>query len=160
MILKAVQSRKDYKLLTHQKILATEGKQTEIPVVSQANFIEVAYEPNKPSEAPTTKSVKLQFGTFIKLTPEMMSNANKIALDLEKEVRLLKDFDEDKYKGKYPEEIPPVSIFNSKTRLVVSNGDTLPIVGQRIAEPVILTKQESLQQQELRGNINPLRLAF
>jgi beta-lactamase regulating signal transducer with metallopeptidase domain/type II secretory pathway component GspD/PulD (secretin) len=160
MILKAVQSRKDYKLLTHQKVFAKEGKQTEIPVVSQAYFIEVAYEPNKPSKAPTTKTGKLQFGTFIKLTPELVPDDNKIALDLEKEVRLLKDFDEDKYKGKCPEEIPPVAIFNSKTRLVVSNGDTLPIVGQRIAEPIILTKQEALQQQELRGNINPIRLAF
>ena len=155
LLLKAVQSRKDYRLLSRQKILATEGKQAEIAVVSEAYFIEVVYEPNDSSETPITRIEKLQFGTFIKLTPELMPDTKNIALDLEIEVRRLGDFEQDKYKGEYPYEIPPFAVIRNKMRIVVSDGNTLPIVGQRIAKPVLLTQQEALW-----GNWSPIRGVF
>ena len=160
LLLKAVKSRKDYTLLSRPKILAMEGKQTDIAVVSQAHFIEIVNEPNGSSEAPTTRTEKLQFGTFIKLTPELMPDGKNIALDLEIEVRRLGDFEQDKYKGKYLSEIPPVSVSRNKMKVTVSDGDTLPIVGQRIVKPVLLTQQEALQQKALWSNMNPIRAAF
>jgi prepilin-type processing-associated H-X9-DG protein len=159
LLLKAVQTREDYKLLAHPKFFATEGKQARIAVVSQAHFIEGVYEPNSSSQAPKPEPEKLLFGTSIKLTPGLTPDAKNVTLDLDIEIRRFtsREQRDDDY---YVHQLPGLSILHTTNRITVRDGKTLPIVGQRIVQAVLLTEQEFSHQEALWGNRSRIRGVF
>jgi prepilin-type processing-associated H-X9-DG protein len=144
LLLKAVQSREDSKILCSPQILAMEGKQAKISVVSEHYYVVGDYDPNRPPSPPTTRTEKLQLGTFLQLTPALTPDPKSVVLDLVIEVRRLAGLQEHRYRDKYPYQVPQVAVLDNKMNTVVPDGKTLLMVCQKMAEPVSRTPHEAL----------------
>jgi len=147
-LLKAIQAHKDAKILISPRVTVWDGEKAEMFIGQETDFVSGYSEPNRPSDKPTPRIEKLKTGTSICLKPQLTPDKKNLYLDFESEIRELRGIEERKYKGKYPYQIPQVTVVNIKTSCLIPDGKTLLNGGQKITQEV-----ESVSRVPMLGDI-------
>jgi len=147
-LLKAIRAHKDAQILTSPRVTVLDGEKAEIFIGQETDFVSDYSEPNRPSDKPTPRIEKLKTGTSICLKPQLTPDKKNLYLDFESEIRELRGIEERKYKGKYPYQIPQVTVVNTKTSCLIPDGKTLLNGGQKITQEV-----ESVSRVPMLGDI-------
>jgi len=133
-LLKAIQANKDSSYLTAPKVTLLDGEEaafsTNWPEIY--SYISDYTEPNRPSDEPEPKRNYVRTGTWCKMTPKISPDKKYIVMNVEFELCNLLEFEERMYKEKYPYKIPGMGIVNLTTRIVIPEGGTVFIGGQKI----------------------------
>jgi len=147
-LLKAIRAHKDAQILTSPRVTVLDGEKAEMFIGQETDFVSGYSEPNRPSDKPTPRIEKLKTGTSICLKPQLTPDKKNLYLDFESEIRELRGIEERKYKGKYPYQIPQVTVVNTKTSCLIPDGKTLLNCGQKITQEV-----ESVSRVPMLGDI-------
>lgn len=140
-LLKAIKAHKDAKILISPRVTVWDGEKAEMFIGQETDFVSGYSEPNRPSDKPTPRIEKLKTGTSILLKPQLTPDKKNLYLDFESEIRELRGIEERKYKGKYPYQIPQVTVVNTKTSCLIPDGKTLLNCGQKITHEIESTSR-------------------
>ncbi|MHC4657984.1 MAG: hypothetical protein ACYS83_02250 [Planctomycetota bacterium] len=131
-LLRAMQAHRDSKVLTAPKVMVLEGERAYFRIHSEDHYISCYTEPNSPSEKPEPKHDSIEIGMRVQLLVKLPDGGNNILLDVDFEISQLIGFEERLYKEKYPYQIPKTEVVSSSTRLLVPDGGTVLIGGDKI----------------------------
>jgi beta-lactamase regulating signal transducer with metallopeptidase domain len=131
-LVKATQAHTDATTLTAPKVTVFDGEEATISIHKQVGYISGYTEPNQPSDEPEPKRDFVVTGTWWKVTPQISPDKKYIVMNVVFELSKLLEFEERMYKEKYPYEIPQTEVINTKTRLLVPDGRTVLIGGQKV----------------------------
>ena len=141
-LLRAVVAHKDAMLLTAPKITVCAGGKADAGRQGKIEYISGYSEPSCPSEEPEPQKDSVIEGIRFQVRPDLTPDNKNIILELEVEICNLLGFKKNLYKDKYPYELPETDTVNFKSRIVVPDGKTLLIGGQKIIQEV--EKQSSV----------------
>jgi len=131
-LLRATKAHEDSKVLTAPKVTVFDGKEAAFNIHRQVNYISGYTEPNRPSGEPEPKRDFVNIGTWWKVNPKITADNKHILLDVAFELSDLLGYEECMYKEKYPYKIPQMEVVSTKTRLLVPDGRTVLIGGQKV----------------------------
>jgi len=131
-LLRAVVAHKDAMLLTALKITVCAGGKADAGRQGKIEYISGYSEPSRPSEEPEPQKDSVIEGIRFQVRPDLTPDNKNIILELEVEICNLLGFKKNLYKDKYPYELPETDTVNFKSRIVVPDGKTLLIGGEKI----------------------------
>jgi type II secretory pathway component GspD/PulD (secretin) len=131
-LIRATQAHEDSKVITAPKVTVFDSEEAAVSINKQVTYISGYTEPNRTSGGPQPKRDFVDIGTWWKVTPQIMPDNKHILLDVDFEQSVLLGFQECMYKEKYPYKIPQTEVVGIKARLVVPDGRTVIIGGQKI----------------------------
>ena len=134
-LLKATQAHKDATKLTSPRATVRDGETAELLLSTKFNYISGYSEQNRPSDEPVPRHDSVELRNFITVKPQLTPDKKNIHIDFESEIRQLQGVEERMYKGKYPYQVPQISVVTTKTSCLVPDGKTL-FMGQKITEEV------------------------
>ncbi|HCO95871.1 MAG TPA: hypothetical protein DIU00_18350, partial [Phycisphaerales bacterium] len=131
-LLKTALAHKDTKVLTAPRVTAWDRKTAEMAVSTEYNYTSGYSEPNRPGEEPKPKFDTATLGTFLKIRPQQTSDKKDVIfIDFELEIHRLQSVEDRMYKGKYPYQIPHISVVRTRTQCLIPDGLTLLNCGQK-----------------------------
>ncbi len=158
-LLRATKAHEDSKVLTAPKVTVFDGKEADLRIHRQVNYISGYTEPNRPSGEPEPKRDFVNIGTWWKVNPKITPDNKHLLLDVDFELSDLLGFEERMYKEKYPYKIPQTEVVSIKTRVSVPNGGTVLMGGQKVMaeedgrkvqrELLVLIKAEKVDSENL-----------
>ncbi len=158
-LIKAVQAHEDSKMLAAPKVTVLDGQEAAFSIHRQVNYISGYSEPNRPSGEPIPERDSVNKGLQLQVTPKITPDNRHILLNVGFELSDLLGFEERMYKEKYPYKIPQMEVVSAKTRVLVPNGGTVLMGGQKVTaeedgrkvqkELLVLIKAEKVDSEDL-----------
>jgi len=131
-LLKLAAGLKETRVLTAPAVIVLDGQNATISVATESIVYAAGFiEPSEPSGTPQPLKDSVKTGTTLTVTP-VLEDRN-INLDVDYEVSKIARYQRQMYKGKYPYKVPVVQKTGAHTRVLVGDGQTILLGGQKVS---------------------------
>ena len=138
LLVKAAAAHKDSKALMELRVCALDGMKvtSQVPEPSRHGVTIPADEPNRPSGEPESKTEREEYGSTLRLTPNLTPDGKTVYLGFDWERRRFLGFKKQVDPDKQSQKVPQVAVDRIRALCPVPEGKTLLIAGKKLTERI------------------------